>query len=411
MREIDLLIRDLQYNSPKISALAKQVSAGSANLIDLFWQDVQRCGAPLIEEIEGDNENVIITFLYKGDTNIKNILIYGAFPGFRYAENIMDRLLDTNIWYKTYIIRNNAKFKYNFSLNYEFDNDYKKIKAKSILDPFNPNEIVFAKDDEAPDSTEMINSLVVMPKSKKDIWTSYRSKIHRGQIELHRLPNLDLDSNRRIWVYTPFGYKKGSDKFNLLVLTDGFDYLNYLSAKNVLDNLMYEKTIAPTVCVLIDNSINRFEELTCNADFSNFIAQKLVPWIWDNYWVSKEANKTIIGGVSLGGLSSAYLAFKNPDIFGNVLSQSASFWWNSEWLTNEFKKSNKLPLKFYLNVGIFEDKPYDDEPVMKDAIDNMYKVLLEKGYEVKYENFYSGHDYLSWGETLANGLIELIGKI
>ncbi|MBL4936846.1 hypothetical protein JK636_13880 [Clostridium sp. YIM B02515] len=404
-------MRVLQYTSPTINTLAEQVSAGNTNSIDLFWQDAQRCGTPLIEEIEGDNGNVLITFLYKGDSNIKNILIYGAFPGFRYAENIMDSLLDTNIWYKTYIVRNNVKFKYNLSLNYEFDNDYKKIKAKSVLDPLNPNKIVFAKDDEDPDGAEMINSLVVLYKSKKDIWTSSRNEINKGQIELHRLPNLNSDINRRIWVYTPFNYTKSIEKFNLVVLTDGFDYLNYLSAKNVLDNLIDEKVILPTVCVLIDNSINRFEELTCNADFSNFIAQKLVPWIWDNYSVSKEASKTIIGGVSLGGLSSAYVAFKNPSIFGNVLSQSASFWWNSEWLTNEFKKSNKLPLKFYLNVGIFEDKPYDDEPVMKDAIDNMYKVLLEKGYNVKYESFQSGHDYLSWGETLANGLIELIGKM
>jgi len=404
-------MRNLQYASSKINTLIEQIKSGDINSINLFWQEAQRYGVPLIEEIEGDNENALVTFLYKGDTNIKNILIYGAFPGFRYAENIMNRLLDTNIWYKTYIIRNNVKFKYNFSLNYEFDNDYKKIKAKSVLDPLNPNKIVFAKDDEAPDSAEMINSLVVLPKSKKNIWTSPRNEVHKGQIELHRLPNLDSDSNRRIWVYTPFDYKKGSEKFNLLVLTDGFDYLNYLSAKNVLDNLMYEKAIPPTVCVLIDNSKNRFEELTCNAVFSNFVSQKLIPWIWDNYSVSREPGKTIIGGVSLGGLSSAYLAFKNPSIFGNVLSQSASFWWNSEWLTNEFKKSNKLPLKFYLNVGVFEDKPYDDEPVMKDVIDNMYKVLTEKGYDVKYENFHSGHDYLSWGETLADGLIELMRRM
>lgn len=404
-------MKNLQHSSPKINALVEKVKSGDINSINLFWRNVERYGAPLIEEIEGDNQNVLITFLYKGDSNIKNILIYGAFPGFRYAENIMDRVLDTNIWYKTYIIRYNVKFKYNFSLNYEFDNDYKKIKAKSILDPLNFKKIVFAKDEEIIDSTEMINSLVVLPKVPKDIWTSSRTDIEKGQIELHRLPNLDSDSNRRIWVYTPFNYRKGIEKFNLLVLTDGFDYLNYLSAKDVFDNLICEKAISPTVCVLIDNSINRFEELTCNGTFSDLVSQKLIPWIWDNYCVSREPDKTIIGGVSLGGLSSAYLAFKNPNIFGNVLSQSASFWWNSEWLTKEFEKSNKLQLKFYLNVGIFEGKPYDDEPVMMDAIDNMYNVLFTKGYDVKYEYFQSGHDYLSWGETLANGLIELIGKV
>ncbi len=37
-------------------------------------------------------------------------------------------------------------------------------------------------------------------------------------------------------------------------------------------------------------------------------------------------------------------------------------------------------------------------------------VLIEKGYDVYFEYFNSGHDYLSWGETLANGLISLIGE-
>lgn len=51
---------NLQYSSPKINAVAEQISAVDINSINLFWQDVERHGAPLIEEIEGDNENVLI---------------------------------------------------------------------------------------------------------------------------------------------------------------------------------------------------------------------------------------------------------------------------------------------------------------------------------------------------------------
>ncbi|WP_061994361.1 hypothetical protein [Clostridium sp. ATCC 25772] len=79
-------------------------------------------------------------------------------------------------------------------------------------------------------------------------------------------------------------------------------------------------------------------------------------------------------------------------------------------MTKEYKLIDKLPLKFYLNAGVLEDRHYDTEPIMMEVINNIKDVLVEKGYDVKYENFYSGHDYLSWGETLANGLIALIGK-
>jgi enterochelin esterase-like enzyme len=48
---------------------------------------------------------------------------------------------------------------------------------------------------------------------------------------------------------------------------------------------------------------------------------------------------------------------KHPEIFGNVLAQSGSFWWKPEnddeyeWLTRQFVASPKLPIRFYLQIG------------------------------------------------------------
>jgi enterochelin esterase-like enzyme len=56
------------------------------------------------------------------------------------------------------------------------------------------------------------------------------------------------------------------------------------------------------------------------------------------------------------------------------------------------------------NVGI---------PKTKDRMINanikLRDVLIEQGYTADFEYFNSGHDYLCWGETLANGLISLMG--
>jgi enterochelin esterase family protein len=40
----------------------------------------------------------------------------------------------------------------------------------------------------------------------------------------------------------------------------------------------------------------------------------------------------------------------------------------------------------------------------------MRDVLLAKGYEVHYQQFVGGHDYLSWRGTFADGLLALIGR-
>jgi enterochelin esterase-like enzyme len=39
----------------------------------------------------------------------------------------------------------------------------------------------------------------------------------------------------------------------------------------------------------------------------------------------------------------------------------------------------------------------------------MREVSLAKGYEVHYQQFVGGHDYLSWRGTFADGLMDLIG--
>lgn len=330
----------------------------------------------MIENIKGDDNNALVTFLYRGK-DINNVMIYGGVPGFRYNENIMENIENTDVRFRTYKVRNGVKFKYNFSLNYEFNDDYKKIKKNSVIDILNPNQFVFPKDEESSESEELISSLVMMPKVKTELWTEFREYTRKGEVKLYRLNSDILGGGRRIWTYVPYGYKEIKEPCKLLILSDGFEYLS-ISAATVLDNLINDKKISNVICVLIESTKNRYEELTCSDKYSDFIAKELIPWIYENYNVSKSPKDTIIGGVSLGGLAATYMAYKNPSIFGNVLSQSGSYWYDEQWLTNKFKESERLPIKFYLNAGVLEDAPYDTEPIMMDVINNIRDVLIKK---------------------------------
>lgn len=391
-----------------IKNLKNDLKSNEDKCIEKFWEKVKEIGTPIIEDIPENPKFSLVTFLYKGDNSTKNVLIYGSVPGYRYSENVMENLENTNIFHKTYEVRNDVKFKYNFSLNYDFDNDYKKIKKNSIIDPLNPKTVVFIKDEGDCDSEESRNSLVELKNVKKDYWTTHREKINSGNIDIKEVYSEELKENRRVWIYTPKGYEEGT-AYKVLVLTDGFEYLNYMKAKEILDNLIDERKIEPIIGVFIASGKNRFEELTCNDTFSRFIVGEILPWVQENYKVSKAPEDNIIGGVSLGGLTAVYIAIKNSTVFGKVLSQSGSFWFNSESLTREVEERKKLPIEFYLCAGILEDHPYDDEPIMMEVINKMRDTLISKGYKVNYENYPSGHDYLGWGETLGTGLISLIG--
>lgn len=111
-------------------------------------------------------------------------------------------------------------------------------------------------------------------------------------------------------------------------------------------------------------------------------------------------------------MAASFIGLNYSNTFGNVLSQSGSYWYKREdiddiekrnWIAKQFKAKEKLNLKFYLTVGILEGKR------MYEMHQELKKILISKGYEVFYEEFKSGHDYLCWGETLAKGLIALIG--
>lgn len=87
--------------SPRIEIL----KSSGKNEIDAFLKEIEKTGAPLIEKIEGDEKNILITFLYLGNNDTKNVGIYGAFPSHRITENLMERLDGTDLMEQTCGIR------------------------------------------------------------------------------------------------------------------------------------------------------------------------------------------------------------------------------------------------------------------------------------------------------------------
>ena len=98
-------------------------------------------------------------------------------------------------------------------------------------------------------------------------------------------------------------------------------------------------------------------------------------------------------------------------MFGNVVSLSGSFWWKpqnggeAEWLTRQVADAPKLPLRFYLEVGLMEGYAMQIE-----ANRRMRDVLAGKGYEIGYGEYDGGHSFLNWSGGTGNGLLFLMGS-
>lgn len=392
-----------------IISLEEKIKAGNNRALQEFWSDIQKGNTPLIETIEGDLENSLVTFIYRGDKDTKNIVFIPPVNSEKIVDNQMERLLDTDLWYISYKIKNNLRFVYYFSVNDSLEIEDEKRWHNVKDDKFNENRNVF----EDTDGSKDVMSFVEMPNAEEKFWSKKREESHKGILHDHRFYSENLGDNRRVRVYTPYEYNENGKNYKFIMLTDGDEYINGMDIVNVLDNLIEDKKIPPIVAIFIDSTEKRDNELTCSDKFLDVIVKELLPWVKGMYSISNMAEDAIIGGLSYGGLTATYMGLKHSEVFGNVLSESGSYWYKPEnyegyepdcWIRTEFIKRDKLPLKFYMNVGIIENPEgmIGTNIILKD-------VLIEKGYDVKFEYFNSGHDYLCWGEKLADGLIYLIG--
>ncbi|MGA3238024.1 MAG: enterochelin esterase [Bryobacteraceae bacterium] len=399
--------------SPRISALRKEVESGRRQAAQRFWQEVRKAGAPWVESIPGDGANSLVTFLWQGDSTTRNVAIFDGVAGFD-ATDRMTHLAGTDVWYKTYKVRDDARFAYNLSPNDSldsFDNikddeAMKKRLAMFRTDPLNPRRCPSTFGELAAES-----SYVELSAAPPQPWNAPRADVPKGAVTATTFRSAILKNERKLWIYTPAGFSKSGAPYPLLALFDGDRNVKWVPA--ILDNLIARKRIPPMVAALVDNpsSAARNLELPCYPPFADFLALELVPYMRENFHAAADPAHTIAAGSSYGGLAAVFASLRHPEVFGNVVSLSGSFWWKpqnggeAEWLTRQVADTPKLPLRFYLEVGLMEGYAMQIE-----ANRRMRDVLAGQGYEIGYGEYDGGHSFLNWSGGTANGLLFLMGS-
>ncbi len=61
--------------SPKILALEQALAAGDQSVLESFWQVLSVQGTPLIEPIEADAKNILVTFIWRDHDDLQNVVI------------------------------------------------------------------------------------------------------------------------------------------------------------------------------------------------------------------------------------------------------------------------------------------------------------------------------------------------
>lgn len=107
----------------------------------------------------------------------------------------------------------------------------------------------------------------------------------------------------------------------------------------------------------------------------------------------------------MGGLMALYTGYRLPEIFGKVLSQSASFTVDKTDMSiyELIQHGERKPLRIWMDVG-----KYDFGSLTR-ANPRMHELLCQRGYDVTYREYPAGHNYPAWRDDVWRGLEHLYG--
>ena len=406
--------------STLIDALRRSRAIGDRGAEDRFWRRVAADGAPLIEPYKG---SYLVSFVWHGDSQTHNVVVFSQIGGADPAANKMAHVDGTDVWFRTYVLPRRARLTYRLSPNDSLlpltapNLDIVQRLSTTRLDPLNPHHFPPRGDVTNPETV----SLVEMPDAPSQQFVTPRPNTPRGNLTDVQFTSEVLGNTRSVHVYTPTGYAADAEPYASLVMFDGESYVKLVSAPTILDNLINDRTIPPTVAVFVDNAAGpaaRDRELPCYRPFADAIANELMPRLRRQFNITRDPARTVIAGSSYGGLAAICGAMWHPEVFGGVLSQSASLWWKPagdqndwEWVKRQLELMPPLHLRIFITVGTLEVAPKPGgAPTQLDSNRRLCASLRARRYDVMCDEFISAHEYVAWQGELKSALASLLAR-
>jgi enterochelin esterase-like enzyme len=374
-----------------IQELEQSSLAGRSFLVDQYLSGIK--SMPLIE---GEND---VHFIWYGKA--ETLQIEGDLQKAWAIPDMLKRIRcgKHDFFYISYSIPSDAIIEYRFIAD-----------GKRVLDLHNPR--VTQSFDYGDRNIFSMPSLVRSP------FLTSRHDIQKGVTgTLLFKTNDSLFTDRLIWVYIPYNYTKGKT-YPVLYVHDGMWAMYLRPYVNILDNLIYEGKIEPIIVVFVSFEDRWNEYVTGSHEYAKLVVEKLIPYVEENFQVSRSPERRGIAGSSAGGHAAMVAALTYSDFFGNVASQGggAGGYPGLNKLANEaldiyITRKDQYPLNnIYSEVGKYDLEFPDQKTGLLQGARQFHKRLNENKIDHVYKEVNSGHCGESWDQQFDDILISFFGK-
>jgi len=226
-----------------------------------------------------------------------------------------------------------------------------------------------------------------------------------GDIRVHKnFHSKILDNDRDVLVYLPPGYDATkSRRYSILYLHDGQNLFDGATSfipgqewriDETAQALIGAAKIELLIIVAVYNNKDRINEYTPAADaksklggkadlYGRMLVEELKPFIDAQYRTKKDSGHTGLGGSSLGGLVSLYLALKYSNVFGLAAVVSPSVWFANKQIVRYVEAlPKKQAVRIWLDVGTKEGRSSEEAQQTVNDARLLKETLVKKGWKV-----------------------------
>lgn len=404
---VSVEVSEAQSEARPQSAVLQQLSRDieqDSDALDEFWARMELNGVPLVESVSDQPGHSLLTFVYRAAegtrvrlrSNLNALLIDGITNDFD-SLGSLNRLTVTDVNYLSFEVSDELRITYRFVVSGE---------SEPVLDPLNSRVYM--------PGTRFARSAVSLSDAPAQPWADIAEA---GRWNQHIVESRALGDSQTIWVYTPSGYD-AERSHPVLIGMDVVAYARILPTSRVVEYLAAEGRIPPTIIIAVPDLGWVGDRRGSYDPAVDFLADEVLPAVGELYSITSDPSEVVVSGLSRRGMLSAYATLRRPDAFGNVLSLSGSYYWRPqghsqfEWLSALYAREDRRPIRFYLAAGSLETVVTSGNAghYMVGTNRHMRDVLIAKGYDLRYHEFYGVHSTFNWQDQLLPGLDYLLGR-